>query len=1092
MWSGRRAENAMILLQRVALFLLALAFLLPVLLPRDANGDELAEELARTIESLHPFGVQGLPRAYEQSAQPDERRQAIALGLAWLTAHQAPDGSWQPHELFWCRGKKHPEGPEGKGKSIYAIGITGMSVAAYLGAGYTTRGDHPHAQAVRRALSWLLAQQDADGCVGERRFQQYIYNHAFATLAFVQAYALTGETRLAGPAQKALDFIALARNPYFAWRYGVKPGDNDTSLTGCVGFPLYAALRLNQASELAGLMEPLDIDSGAFQGIRRWIDRITDKDYGRAGYVTRGTGPARPQEMVKQFPGEKSEACTAITVLLRLLLPAGQETREQEKHNQDMIDKGVALMLGLKPHWSTKAGTLDLYYWYYATMAMARVGGKAWTSWDKALAEAVLSEQCKDGDVCGTFGSWDPDSVWAQSDGGRIYATAMGLLMLETPDRMRSLPADRSDLIDALEVDALPADRLASILRGLGYLRVPRGAAAAAPWLKHETPHVRAACADALGRLEIGSQELQALVGSTQDPERTVRLAAVRSLARQGAKTKTVVSALSSCLHDKDAEIAAAAARALGATGDASLAEVLRTCMQAGALELRVAAAAAVYQLSGETMSALPILIEGMSAPSARIRVDAARTMEEIKPIDPKSGRVLQQALTDKSFDVRIHAAGALFATNQSKEDCIDAWISVLDAPSTRSRLRVMERLEANPSPRAAEKLGRQLLSGSKLLRVRAATTLGAIGTGARSEAAALAWCARNGPTALREAAQKALSALQLDVASARTHLIPVFTSKDEKKQDRRLLEGAVHALVLVGEPIVPALVAELRLGSTAVKKWTLYIFRALGPKAGAAARDIAAVMNAGDIKIKLAAATTLARIGPQAEEALSDLEALLGHKDISLALVAVGAIAGIAPGSDDALQVLKTVAQDKREKAKPLRYAAVAGMGGLGKRGELMIPLLFELVEESDKLLQRSAIAALARLWPMSEHRVADALAEGRPRVRRAAALVIAQVGPEARKMIKPLLKALDAGSYGGDESYGNALAAIGKASVSSLMRRLKHKQAQVRREAARTLGLIGPDAKKALKRLKKLLSDRDPGVVHHARIAIQKIQDG
>ena len=43
---------------------------------------------------------------------------------------------------------------------------------------------------------------------------------------------MTGSAIYKGSAQKALDFIALARNPYFAWRYGVKPGDNDTSVTG--------------------------------------------------------------------------------------------------------------------------------------------------------------------------------------------------------------------------------------------------------------------------------------------------------------------------------------------------------------------------------------------------------------------------------------------------------------------------------------------------------------------------------------------------------------------------------------------------------------------------------------------------------------------------------------------------------------------------------------------------------------------------------------------------------------------------------------------------------------------------------------------
>ena len=40
----------------------------------------------------------------------------------------------------------------------------------------------------------------------------------------VEAYGMTGSPIYKGSAQRCLDFIALARNPYFAWRYGVKPG----------------------------------------------------------------------------------------------------------------------------------------------------------------------------------------------------------------------------------------------------------------------------------------------------------------------------------------------------------------------------------------------------------------------------------------------------------------------------------------------------------------------------------------------------------------------------------------------------------------------------------------------------------------------------------------------------------------------------------------------------------------------------------------------------------------------------------------------------------------------------------------------------
>jgi hypothetical protein len=313
------------------------------------------------------------------------------------------------------------------GRAAYDVGVTGLALCAFLGAGYTNRVQHPFSVTVAKGLQYLKSVQDPEGCFGPRTNQHYVYNHATATLAMVEAYGMTGSPIFLGSAQKALDFVAISRNPYFAWRYGVKPGDNDTSVTGWMTMALTSAKRINERALRQGRPEPLVIDEEAFQGIRAWIDKVTDPDYGRVGYIARGSGPARPQEMVDRFPAEKSESMTAVAILTRVFL--GEDPRTSE-----MIQKGVELLRRLPPTWNPADGSIDMYYWYYGTLAMFQVGGDAWRQWSRALGQAVHTSQRTDGDPCQYQGSWDPIDPWGP-DGGRVYSTALMCLCLEVTYR---------------------------------------------------------------------------------------------------------------------------------------------------------------------------------------------------------------------------------------------------------------------------------------------------------------------------------------------------------------------------------------------------------------------------------------------------------------------------------------------------------------------------------------------------------------------------------------------------------------------------------------------------------------------------------
>jgi hypothetical protein len=73
------------------------------------------------------------------------------------------------------------------------------------------------------------------------------------------------------------------------------------------------------------------------------------------------------------------------------------------------------------------ADQINLYYWYYGTLAMYQLQGERWQRWNQALQDTLVRRQVTAGE---NAGSWEPDCLWA-GYGGRVYSTAMAALCLE-------------------------------------------------------------------------------------------------------------------------------------------------------------------------------------------------------------------------------------------------------------------------------------------------------------------------------------------------------------------------------------------------------------------------------------------------------------------------------------------------------------------------------------------------------------------------------------------------------------------------------------------------------------------------------------
>ena len=331
----------------------------------------------------------------------------LLLALEWLKNHQSPDGRWDGDGFdAMCKLNKC----DGAGDASHDVGLTGLALLPFLGAG-STHQNGEYKDTVKLGITYLRGRQDAEGCFGPRTTEAFQYDHACAALAMVEAYGMSGSRLLRDSAQRSVGFVQQSQNPYLAWRYGVRDGDNDTSVTGWMAMVLKSA----QLAEL-------EVDGGAMRGALGWVDRMTDPEFGRVGYQQRGGAPARKNDMMDKFPGDQSESLTAVGVLVRVF--AGQDPAKEPA-----IQKGVDLMSKRLPRWDTTSGELDMYYWYYGTLAMFQVGGEPWKRWDGAMKTAIVDHQRVEPGR-DELGSWDPVDPWSP-EVGRVYSTSVLAVCLE-------------------------------------------------------------------------------------------------------------------------------------------------------------------------------------------------------------------------------------------------------------------------------------------------------------------------------------------------------------------------------------------------------------------------------------------------------------------------------------------------------------------------------------------------------------------------------------------------------------------------------------------------------------------------------------
>lgn len=390
-------------------------------------ADRESRAQVEAAESLRQVLVDLAERPARPARSPADVERAIEAGLDWLVAHQDEDGR------FDCDGFERHDPPAdrsgGAGGPENDVGVSGLAALALLRSGATGRAGAEatwHDTSLRRALRWIAAQQAADGCLVPHEHKHWVYGHAIGALALAEAWARTRCPLWGAAAQRALDYLAAARNPDGAWHYDFRPTSSDTSVNGwCV-----QAMR---AGERAGLR----VDPAYAPHLLRYLVTVSNPQTGDVAYQPnseRRYESARTNEMLPRFPPKMTTAMTSSAALQRLLL--GQDARSERS-----LSLGLERIQALPPVWDVSSGRIDLYSWLPGTETMNLVGGDAWTKWKAALRGALVPSQvpAKGG---ARAGSWDPCDPWSDV-GGRLYTTSMAVLCLEVHQgAVAGLPRD--------------------------------------------------------------------------------------------------------------------------------------------------------------------------------------------------------------------------------------------------------------------------------------------------------------------------------------------------------------------------------------------------------------------------------------------------------------------------------------------------------------------------------------------------------------------------------------------------------------------------------------------------------------------------
>ena len=306
---------------------------------------------------------------------------AVAGALEWLRKAQREDGSWPA--------------PDVEGEN-FRVGVTGLALLAFLGEGHT-QGRGAYRKTVQRGLKYLIDQQKKTGLIGDDD-QNYMYDHAIAATALLEAHLLEKDDSLRTRVVDAVMFTLKAQNADGGWGYAAQASHNDTSVMGWQ----IVLLRLYR------LVDP-HLPVTALNHAHECLQTLTDPESGRVGYRAEGEYPHREFSM------------TSVGMFAHMMSRPVIDERLVEKQTDVLLSESNPKVGKTADEFLSN----DLYFWYFGSLGIFQRGDTAWTTWNGRLIPPLLRTQQSDGAWPADFDKWS-------TYGGRVYTTAMAALILET------------------------------------------------------------------------------------------------------------------------------------------------------------------------------------------------------------------------------------------------------------------------------------------------------------------------------------------------------------------------------------------------------------------------------------------------------------------------------------------------------------------------------------------------------------------------------------------------------------------------------------------------------------------------------------